>query len=197
MTAIQSSSFATVDAIVIGASAGGIDALLQLFDQFPATFSLPIVIVLHLRDDRDSRLAELFSQRVALPVRQAQDKEPVTAGVIYFAAPGYHLSIEQDRSFSFSNEDPVHFSRPAIDHLMTSAADAYGSRLAGILLTGANEDGATGMQSIKQAGGFTIVQDPAEAQIAVMPQAAIALCPPDHILPLKEIRQYLIKLGHA
>lgn len=197
MTAPHHPSKRPCDAIVIGASAGGIDALLQLFDGLPASFALPIVVVLHLRHDRDSRLAELFAQHVALPVKQARDKEPLGAGVIYFAGPGYHLSIETDHSFSLSNEDPVHFSRPAIDLLMTSASDVYGPRLAGILLTGANEDGAAGMRSIKQAGGLTIVQDPTEAQIAVMPQAAITLCAPDHILPLQDIRKRLLELGHA
>jgi two-component system chemotaxis response regulator CheB len=106
---------------------------------------------------------------------------------VYFAGPGYHLSVEQDRSFSLSCEPPVHFARPAIDVLMASCADAYGVGLAGILLTGANHDGAAGMAAIRAAGGFTVVQDPQEAQAPAMPKSAIALCPPHLILPLASI----------
>ncbi|GGB97610.1 chemotaxis protein CheB [Oxalicibacterium flavum] len=186
-----------IDAVTVGASAGGIDALLKIFGGLPPDFQLPIMVVLHLRDDRDSRLAEVFQQHVRIPVRQARDKEPIDDGVLYFAGPGCHLSVEEDHRFSLSGEDAVHYSRPAIDLLMTSAADVYGERLAGILLTGANEDGAEGMASIKQAGGLTIVQDPAEAQVAVMPQSAIRRCAPDHILRLKQIRQWLIELGQS
>lgn len=185
----------TIDAVVVGASAGGIDALLKIFAGLRQGYRLPVIVVLHLRDDRDSRLAEVFRQHVGVPVKQAQDKEPIIPGVLYFAGPGYHLSIEKDFCFSLSGEEPVHFSRPAIDLLMSSAADVYGSRLAGILLTGANEDGAEGMASIKAAGGLTIVQDPQEAQVFVMPQAAIRRCAPDHILRLQEIQQLLTELG--
>jgi len=189
--------YPSVDAIVVGASAGGIDALLKIFAGLRQGYRLPVIVVLHLRDDRDSKLAQVFSQHLRIPVKQAQDKEPVSPGVLYFAGPGYHLSIEQDCRFSLSGEEPVHFSRPAIDLLMTSAADVYGKRLAGVLLTGANEDGAEGMASIKAAGGITIVQDPQEAQVAVMPQSAIRRCPPDHILRLQEIRQLLTELEQS
>lgn len=189
------SKYQDMEAIVIGASAGGVDALLRLLSGLPETFGLPIFVVLHMRDDRDSRLPDLFQQHLGMRVRQAQDKEMIEAGVLYFAGPAYHLSIEQDRSFSLSGEDPVHYSRPAIDILMSSAADVYGARLAGFLLTGANQDGAEGMANIRQAGGMTIVQDPEEAQVAVMPQAAIKRCAPDLILTLSDMHALLIKLG--
>ncbi|MNT45531.1 Chemotaxis response regulator protein-glutamate methylesterase of group 2 operon [compost metagenome] len=114
--------------------------------------------------------------------------------MIYFAAPGYHLSVERDRSFSLSQEERVYFSRPSIDILFASAADAYGPALLGVLLTGANEDGAHGLAQIKQSGGYTIVQDPREAQVATMPKAALALHHPDYILPLHGIGQLLAKL---
>ncbi len=184
-----------IAAIAIGASAGGVDALLRILGGLPANYRLPIFVVLHMRDDRESRLAEVFEQHVRIPVRQAKDKEEIEAGVLYFAVPGYHLSVEQDRSFSLSGEDPVHYSRPAIDILMSSAADVYGSTLAGVLLTGANHDGAQGLISIHQAGGLTVVQDPQEAQISTMPRAAIDLCHPDLILPLRDIHTLLMKLG--
>ncbi|MDO9420453.1 MAG: chemotaxis protein CheB [Herminiimonas sp.] len=184
-----------IAAIAIGASAGGVDALLKILGGLPANYRLPIFVVLHIRDDRESRLAAVFEQHVQIPVRQARDKEEIEEGVLYFAGPGYHLSVEQDRSFSLSGEDPVHYSRPAIDILMSSAADVYGSTLAGFLLTGANQDGAEGLANIRQAGGLTVVQDPAEALIAIMPQAAIDRHQPDLILPLHDMHTLLIKLG--
>lgn len=184
-----------IAAIAIGASAGGVDALLKILGGLSANYRLPIFVVLHIRDDRESRLAAVFEQHVQIPVRQARDKEEIEDGVLYFAGPGYHLSVEQDRSFSLSGEDPVHYSRPAIDILMSSAADVYGSTLAGFLLTGANQDGAEGLANIRQAGGLTVVQDPAEALIAIMPQAAIDRHQPDLILPLHDMHTLLIKLG--
>jgi two-component system, chemotaxis family, protein-glutamate methylesterase/glutaminase len=183
-----------IEAVVIGASAGGIEALLALLPALPASMKFAVVCILHLAADRESRLAELFGERVAVPVRDAADKEEIRPGVVYFAVPAYHLSIEQERSFSLSCEPPVHFARPSIDVLMESAADAYGSALAGILLTGANQDGAAGMARIKACGGLTIVQDPKEAQSATMPQQAIARSAPDLVLPLARIAALLPKL---
>ena len=183
-----------IQAITVGASAGGVSALLSLFHALPADFQVPIVCVLHLPDDRHSQLAQVFKRRLGRPVCEAQDKQAVAPGMIYFAGPGYHLSVEQDRSFSLSQEERVHFSRPSIDILFESAADAYGPALVGVLLTGANEDGARGLACIKQAGGHTLVQDPREAHIATMPSAAIALKRPDYILPLSGIGQLLATL---
>ncbi|RYZ45486.1 MAG: chemotaxis protein CheB, partial [Sphingobacteriales bacterium] len=152
------------EAIVIGASAGGIRALLSILPLLPKNFRLPIIIVLHMPDIFESKLAEIFQQHLSMPVHQAQDKETIDAGHLYFAPPGYHLSIEMDRSFSLSCEEPLHYSRPAIDMLMNSAADAYGNKLVGVLLTGASHDGAQGLSAIKSAGGITIVQDPEDAE---------------------------------
>jgi two-component system, chemotaxis family, protein-glutamate methylesterase/glutaminase len=186
-----------IEALVIGASAGGIEALLTLLPALPATMKLAVICILHMPPDRESRLAELFDERVAVTVRDAIDKEEIRPGVVYFAVPGYHLSVEQDRRFSLSCEPPVHFARPAIDVLMESAADAYGSALAGVLLTGANQDGADGMARIKACGGLTIVQDPKEAQSATMPQQAIAKSEPHLVLPLARIAALLPMLEEA
>lgn len=183
-----------ISALVIGASAGGINALLQLLPALPARFGFPVVVVLHVPDERDSRLAEVFGQHLAGPVLQAEDKASLTAGTIYFAPPGYHLSIETDASFSLSQEEPVHFSRPAIDILMTSAADAFGERLCGMLLTGASADGAAGLARIGELGGLTAVQDPADAEVSTMPAAAIRVRAPDLVLPLRELRGFLANL---
>lgn len=186
-----------VEAVVLGASAGGIEALLALLHELPSPWRLPVVIVLHLPEAHESHLAEIFGERLHLPVREAADKMPLAAGHVYFAPPGYHLSIERDRRFSLSCEPPVHFSRPSIDVLMASAADAYGPALAGMLLTGANDDGAEGLQRIHLAGGLTAVQDPNEAQVSTMPEAAMALRSPDHVLPLRELRALLLQLESA
>ncbi len=186
-----------VEAVVVGASAGGVDALIALLAELPAHWRLPAVVVIHLPEGHESRLAEVFRHRLPFPVQEAEDKAPVRPGTLYFAPPGYHLSIERDRSFSLSCEPPVLFSRPAIDLLMASAADAYGPALVGVLLTGANVDGAEGLRRIHQAGGLTVVQDPAEALVATMPLAAIAAHPPDFVLPLREIRALLLQLDSA
>jgi two-component system chemotaxis response regulator CheB len=175
------------EALIIAGSAGGVDALLKLLPQLPARYSLPVICILHVPGDRESRLAELFDARLVMPVREAHDKLPVAGYTVYFAPSGYHLSIERDRAFSLSCEAPVHFARPAIDVLLESAADVYGSGLAAILLTGANADGAAGMARVHQRGGLTVVQDPAEAQATAMPEAAIKRCPPDLVLSLAQI----------
>ena len=184
-----------IEAVVIGASAGGFEALLAVLTGLPSTYPMPLVAVLHLPDNHESRLAELFGYRLALQVREARDKETLEPGILYFAPPGYHLSIETDRSFSLSCEDRVSYARPSIDVLFASAADAYGKSLAAILLTGANYDGAAGLAGMQVAGGLTIVQDPATAEVATMPQAAIARMTPDLILSLAEIHSLLLSLG--
>ncbi|PKH35065.1 chemotaxis protein CheB [Pseudomonas sp. 43NM1] len=184
----------TVEAIVIGASAGGVEALLNILGPLRPGFVLPIIVVLHLPEERRSHLAEVFSRRVSLPVLEAYDKTPVEAGTLYFAGPGYHLSVEHDRSFSLSLEDRVHHSRPSIDYLFESAADVYGPALAAVLLTGANRDGASGLAQVKVRGGLTVVQDPEEAQVATMPRAALALHQPDYILPIHGIGRLIVEL---
>jgi len=197
MTAPAKHGARRIDALLIGASAGGIDALLRILPGLAPDCGFPVVIVLHLPDDRASRLAEVFGQHLALPVRQAEDKAELQAGCVYFAPPGYHLSIENEGCFSLSQEDPVHFSRPAIDVLMASAADAYGAQACGIVLTGASCDGAAGLAAIGAAGGLTAVQDPLEAEIATMPNAAIRLRAPDLVLNLAALRALLASLKGA
>ncbi|SHM52991.1 two-component system, chemotaxis family, response regulator CheB [Pseudomonas asturiensis] len=183
-----------VDAIVVGASAGGVEALLKIFSGLRPGFCLPILVVLHLPDDRNSQLAQVFQSRLAIPVKEADDKESVKPGTLYFASSGYHLSVETDRTLSLSQEDRVFYSRPSIDILFDSASDAYGERLAGVLLTGANNDGAQGLLQIKKYGGLTVIQDPQQAQARTMPEAGLALHSPDYLLSLNEIGQLLVEL---
>jgi two-component system chemotaxis response regulator CheB len=182
------------EAVVIGASAGGVEAMLTVLGLLPEGFSLPLVALLHLPEGRKSELSTVFERRLRRPVREAEDKARLERGIIYVAGPSYHLSIERDHSFSLSLEPRVHFSRPSIDVLFESAADAYGAALAGVLMTGASQDGASGLAAIQAAGGLTVVQDPAEAKVATMPRAALRLLRPDYILTLQGIGEFLADL---
>jgi two-component system, chemotaxis family, protein-glutamate methylesterase/glutaminase len=188
-----------VDAIVVGTSAGGVEALSVLLPTLPPDFAPPLLIVLHLPRDRPSLLVEVYSHRCRLPVREAADKEPIRSGCIYFAPPDYHLLVDRDAdgpSLALSMDPPVHFSRPAIDVLFESAADVYRSRLGGVILTGANADGAAGLVAVKAAGGATLVQDPATAKSPAMPRAALALAGPvDFVLSLEQMPAVLRAWG--
>jgi two-component system chemotaxis response regulator CheB len=186
-----------VDAIVLGASAGGIEALLMLLPSLSASFRVPILIVLHLPRDRPSLLPQVFAQRCALAVCEAADKEPVRAGTVYFAPPDYHLLVEAGPCLALSADEPVKFSRPSIDVLFESAADVYGPRLLGIILTGANEDGAEGLAAVHAAGGFTIVQEPDNAQVKQMVVAALNRNPASHALSLEGIAAVLHTLDEG
>ncbi len=188
-------SGAAPEAIVIGASAGALEALSRLLPGLAADYRLPILIVVHLPPRKNSLFAELLRARCAIQVREAEDKEPIEPGVAYFAPPDYHLLVEDDRRLSLSGEEPVLFSRPSIDVLFESAADAYGDGLIGVVLTGANSDGARGLKAVVEAGGLAIVQSPDGAYAAAMPEAAIAACPEARVLPLNEIAVYMREVG--
>lgn len=182
------------DAIVIGASTGGIDALGILLPALPAGLPAAVMIVVHIPPQRDSLLPTLFQSRCALPVSEADPREAIQAGHVYFAPPDYHLMVESDRTWALSQDAPVHYSRPSIDVLFETAAWSYGPRLLGILLTGANEDGARGMQAIKEAGGATWAQSPETALASVMPQSAITLGSVEHVLSLPQMASRLQNL---
>lgn len=184
-----------IRAIAVGASAGGIEAMMQLFATLPAEYPLPLICVLHMPDHHGSQLTEVLQKWTRMKVQDAEDKAPIMAGRIYFAPAGYHLLIEEGPMFALSCEKPVNYSRPSIDLMMETAADAYGEELLGILLTGANQDGARGMKTIKDHGGMTVVQAPEEAKTRVMPMAAIQLQSPDLVQGLAEIKTLLLHLG--
>ena len=173
-------------AVVIGGSAGAFDILRTILGSLPRSLACPVIIVVHL-PPHSSGLAEVFGSETVLPVKQAEDKEPIEPGTIYIAPPSYHLLIESHRAFALSADPPVHFSRPAIDVLFEAASDVYGADLVGILLSGASDDGAAGLQEIHRAGGITIVQAPSSADAAIMPAAALAKFAPTHIWPPDEI----------
>jgi two-component system chemotaxis response regulator CheB len=183
-----------IEAIVIGASAGGVEALAILFEALPAAFAPSIMVVLHLPADRPSQLVSLYQPRSRLPVREAMDKEHIEPGTIYFAPPDYHLLIEREKTLALSQEPPVAFSRPSIDVLFESAALAYGSSVLAIVLTGANSDGAEGLAAIRAAGGNAWVQRPDDAMADAMPSAAIARAGADFVLPVRDMAERLVNL---
>ncbi len=182
---------ANIDAIAIGASAGGVEALSALLPQIAASYQGAVLVVLHLPRERPSLLVDVFSPKCLLAVREAEDKEPISPGTIYFAPSDYHLLVDTGRVLALSADAPVNFSRPSIDVLFESAADVYGRNLLGVILTGASEDGAAGLAAVAQAGGLTCVQDPATAFSSVMVDAALRRVRPDHVMALSEIGHLL------
>lgn len=185
------------DAVVVGASAGALDALSALLPALPGDFPLPIMIVVHLPADKDSALAELLNRKCSLPVREAQDKERIAPSTIYVAPPDYHLLVEPNLHLSLSSDEPVLFSRPSIDVLFETAADAYGDRLIGIVLSGGNSDGAKGLQAICKAGGMGWVQDPQTANARAMPEAALKACPDAQAFTLEQMAICLKESAHG
>lgn len=183
------------EAVVIGASAGALEALCVILPTLPSQYKLPIVIVVHVPPDKTSIWPELFQTKCNLAVHEAADKERICPGTAYFAPPDYHLLVEMDKSLSLSNDEPVLFSRPSIDVLFESAADAYGSSLVAVLLTGANQDGANGMRAVADSGGMAIIQRPDTAFAPAMPEAAVRACPDARVLSLEEIAAYLQDLA--
>lgn len=174
-------------AIVIGASTGGVEALLQILPALRADATVSVLVVLHLPRERSSLLAEIFAPRCRLPVRDVQDKDPILGGTIYFAPPDYHLLVDDGPSLALSMDPPVEHSRPSVSVLFESAAAVYGPRLLAVLLTGAGSDGASGLQAVQRAGGTTVVQQPASARMPQMPEAALARVTADHVLTLEDI----------
>jgi two-component system chemotaxis response regulator CheB len=175
------------DAIAIGASAGGVESLTLLLPALPASMRAAVFVVLHLPRDHKSRLSQIFGPTCAIPIKEAEDKEPVRPATVYFAPPDYHLLIDSGPRIALSVDEPLHFSRPSIDVLFESAADCYGSRLLGVILTGASCDGAAGLAAVKAAGGVTAVQTPGSKHPSLMANAALSYGPADFVLPVSEL----------
>ncbi len=182
------------EAIVIGVSAGGLEALSTIMAELPRGFSLPVIVVQHRAESSDAYLATHLAGRCHMLVKEPDDKEWIRAGTVYIAPAGYHLYVEADRSFCLSVDAPVHYARPAIDPLFFSATDVYADRLVGVILTGANTDGAHGLKYMKDHGGLAVIQDPTSAHAPVMPSAAMETVEADHVLPLGEIGPFLARL---
>jgi two-component system chemotaxis response regulator CheB len=182
------------EAIVIGVSSGGLNAMKIMFSFLPKDFNTPIIIVQHVSPHSDNLWIEILNDQSNLIIKEADEKENIEKGKVYIAPSNYHLMIEKDKTFSLTIDERVNFARPSIDVLFESAADAYKSKLIGVVLTGSNHDGAKGLKRIKKYGGLTIVQNPETAESAFMPAAAIAFTLPDYILPLEKIIKLLIKI---
>lgn len=180
-------------AIVIGGSAGSVDALTTILSALSAEFSVPIIAVVHIPPDSKSLLAEILQPKCLLIIEEIEDKVPALPGHVYIAPPNYHVLPEKDGILSLSAEEEVLFSRPSIDVLFETAADAYNSELIGVLVTGANEDGAKGLRCIVDAGGMAIIQDPATAYAPMMPRAAQKICPQAPLMTLKQIGEFLAR----
>lgn len=180
--------------VVVGCSWGGLHALEVILSGLPNDFDTPMAIVQHRRADSDDTMAQLLQRYTKLDVREVEDKDPIEPGIVYVGPPDYHLLIE-GAAFALSTDEPVAFSRPSIDVLFESAADALGRHVVGVLLTGANRDGARGLSCIKGVGGLAIVQDPTTAECRTMPDAGIEEARPDRVLPLVAIGPYLGQLS--
>lgn len=183
------------EAVVIGASAGGLSALQEMLSLLPADFSLPILIVQHRLPAQNDLISFTLNESCLLNVKEADQHEPILAGHAYLAPSNYHLLVEPDKRVSLSIDEKVSYSRPSIDVLFETAADVYRSGLIGIVLTGANRDGTVGMQKIKDRGGLTMAQDPKTAEVAVMPNSAIRANVVDKVLSLSEIASCLVRLS--
>lgn len=184
-----------IEAIVIGGSAGVLEVLRVVLRALPHSLNIPVMVVVHLPLRSHSAVHESLQSVSPLPMSQADDKEPLLGGQVYFASPGYHLLVESNRCAALSIDEPVYYSRPSIDVLFESASDTYGEALLGILLTGASADGAQGLQTIAERGGCTIVQQPESAEASAMPRAALDLFDPDYVLAPTAIAALLATLS--
>ena len=178
-------------AVVMGVSAGGMEALNTILPELPSDFPLSVIIVQHTHPTSDDFLARYLDEQCRVKVKEADEQEKILPGIVYLAPSNYHLLVEHDKILSLSTELPVNFARPSIDVLFETAADAYGEKVVGVILTGANHDGSQGLLTIKKAGGLAVVQDPETAEAYAMPQSAIETVQPDHILPLEKIGPFL------
>ncbi|HMF87279.1 MAG TPA: chemotaxis protein CheB [Gemmatimonadaceae bacterium] len=180
--------------VVVGTSWGGLAALTKLLGDLPADFGIPVVVVQHRSKDSERLLVQLLQDATELTVCEIEDKDPLRPGTVHVAPANYHVLIE-DGYASLTIEEPVRFSRPSIDVMFSSAADTYGAAAIGVVLTGANEDGARGLAHIVKRGGLALVQDPKTAEIPIMPQAAIRAVPTGEVLQLETLGPRLVALS--
>ncbi|HPW65791.1 MAG TPA: chemotaxis protein CheB [Salinivirgaceae bacterium] len=182
-------------AVIIGGSAGSFQVITRIISSLPTNYSLPVFLCLHRLKHIRSGFVEALSIKSSLPVIEPDDKDSIKSGVVYLAPANYHMYIELGNRFSLSTEEPVNHSRPSIDLSFMSAAYNYKRKLVGIILSGANKDGAVGLKKVKENGGLTIVQDPAECQVPTMPNACLQIMNVDHKYSTTEIVRFLNKIG--
>ncbi len=181
-------------AIVIGGSAGSFQVINKILNGLPTDFELPIIMCLHRLKHVRQGFVEALNLKSSTVVEEPDDKEPIRKGKIYLAPANYHMLVELGNTFALSTDEMVNHSRPSIDLTLESAAYVYKTKLIGILLSGANKDGAMGMKKIKDWGGLTIVQDPAECMIDTMPTSALKLTQIDYTLPVQKILEFLLEV---
>lgn len=179
-------------AIVIGASAGGMEAIKAILSRLPADFALPIFIVQHIKAGKNSNTVDYFKRYCKIEIKEAESNMKIKKGVAYFAPPDYHLLVEKNKTLTLSVEDKINYSRPSIDILFETAADVYGKELIGVILTGASNDGSNGMLEIKNKGGLCVVQDPKTALMDTMPSEALKKVDADYVLSLEKIADVLV-----
>jgi len=179
----------------MGTSAGGLHALTTILEALPADYPLAIIIVQHRAKDKKDLLEDVLQHKCKIRIKQADEKEKIERSTVYIAPPDYHLLIERDLTFSLSADELVNYSRPSIDVLFESASEVYTDKLIGIILTGANSDGAKGILSIKMNKGLTIAQAPEEALFPIMPLAAIQIKGVTHVMTLSAIQNFLLNLN--
>jgi two-component system chemotaxis response regulator CheB len=187
------SSKPSIEAVVIGASAGAIDALNVLLPPLPRTLAVSVIVLVHVSARLPSLLPDLFRAKCQVPVREPVDKGPVAAGTIWFAPPNYHLLIEREKTFSLSIDEPVNFSRPSIDVLFESAAWAYGPHLLALVLTGASRDGCSGAAQVRKSGGIVAVQEPSTAVAPMLPRLAVTHASPQTVGTLAQLSALLLE----
>ncbi|UTW13402.1 chemotaxis protein CheB [Marinobacterium rhizophilum] len=170
-------------------------ALKALLTELPGNLSFAILIVQHISPRSDGSWVSMLNAQCALEIKEADEKEVIVPGRVYLAPANYHLLLEENRSCTLTLDESVNYARPSIDVLFETAAQSCGAGLIGIVMTGANSDGARGLKAIKERGGLTIVQDPETAASGAMPRAAIRIADPDYVLTIDEIRALLIRLS--
>jgi two-component system chemotaxis response regulator CheB len=181
--------------VIIGGSAGSLQALLQILPFIENAVSFAIVIVVHRKNSDEQTLEDLIALKSKIKVKEVEDKVPLKPGFIYIAPSNYHLLFEKDETLSLDTSEKINYSRPSIDVAFESAAEIYGSHLIGILLSGSNSDGTVGMQAVKQTGGITVVQNPISAEMSFMPNNAILHVAPDFVLKTEEILEFIKEIN--
>ncbi len=179
------------EVVVIGSSAGGLSALERILERLNPNLVVPIIICQHMASDTGDAMLQLLKKHSVIDMNEPLDKEEVKGNKVYLAPADYHLAIESDKTFSLTQGPRINYSRPSIDVLFETSAEAFLDKTLGIILTGANSDGTNGFKAIKEFGGTTIAQDPVEAMVATMPRSAINAGLADYILTLDEIANFI------
>lgn len=182
-------------AVAIGVSTGGVQALKTVLGRLPHDFPLPLLVVQHISPEAGNGMARLLAGMCSVRVKEADEQDVMRPGTVYLAPPNYHLLVERGGTLALSADRPVSFARPSVDVLFESAATVFGAGLIAVVLTGANYDGSQGARVVKQWGGTVVVQDPDDAEARQMPEAALAATTVDHVVPLADLAALLVRLA--